>query len=126
MAAWRRAIELSLGDEDTAEQSGSVIRTSAIDPQILPTRPRSAFPKFESYQAALPSLKDGLLVKIIHGGHQAILEFLFGCDTDMTQDGAGKFGEEALDQVEPGAVGGGEGELEAVLGLLRDPGSGLF
>jgi hypothetical protein len=61
---------------------------------------------------------DGLLVKIIHGGHQAILEFLFGCDTDMTQDGAGMFGEEALDQVEPGAVGGGEGELEAVLGLL--------
>jgi hypothetical protein len=35
-------------------------------------------------------VNDGLLVKIIHGGHQAILEFLFGCDTDMTQVGAGK------------------------------------
>ncbi len=44
----------------------------------------------------------------------------------MTQDRAGEFGEEALDEVEPGAVGRGEGEFEAVRGLLRDPGSGLF
>ena len=44
----------------------------------------------------------------------------------MAQDRAGEFGEEALDKVEPGAVGGSEGEFEAVRGLLRDPGSGLF
>ena len=31
----------------------------------------------------------------------------------MAQDGAGEFGEEALDEVEPGAVLGREGELEA-------------
>src|SRR5262249_61940444 len=31
----------------------------------------------------------------------------------MTQDGASELGEEALDQVEPRAVLGGEGELEA-------------
>jgi len=71
-------------------------------------------------------VNDGLLIEVIHGGHDAILEFLFGCDTDMAQDGAGEFGEEALDKIEPGAVGGSEGEFEAVRGLLRDPGSGLF
>jgi hypothetical protein len=44
----------------------------------------------------------------------------------MTQDGAGEFGEEALDEVEPGAVRGSKCEFEAVSGLLREPGSGLF
>ena len=44
----------------------------------------------------------------------------------MAQDRAGELGEEALDKVEPGAVRGSEGEFEAVRGLLRDPGSGLF
>src|SRR5882762_7641784 len=42
-----------------------------------------------------PGVNDGLLIEVIHGGPDAILEFLFGCDTDMTQDGAGEFGEEA-------------------------------
>jgi hypothetical protein len=37
-------------------------------------------------------VNDGLLIEVIHGGHDAILEFLFGCDADMTQDGAGEFG----------------------------------
>jgi hypothetical protein len=64
-------------------------------------------------------VNDGLLIEIVHGGD---FELLFGCDTDMTQNGAGEFGEEALDQVEPGAVGGGEREFEAVRGLLRHPG----
>jgi hypothetical protein len=31
----------------------------------------------------------------------------------MAQDGAGELGEEALDEVEPGAVLGSEGELKA-------------
>ena len=50
---------------------------------------------------------------MIHGSHDAILEFLFGCDADVAQDGAGELGEEAFDQVQPGAVLGREGELEA-------------
>jgi len=33
-----------------------------------------------------------------------ILEFPLGCDTDVAQDGAGKFGKEALDEMEPRAV----------------------
>jgi hypothetical protein len=32
---------------------------------------------------------------------------------DVAQDRAGEFGEEALDEVEPGAILGREGELEA-------------
>jgi hypothetical protein len=42
---------------------------------------------------------DRLLIEVIDGSHDAILELLFGCDTDMTQNGAGEFGEEALDEV---------------------------
>jgi hypothetical protein len=61
-----------------------------------------------------------MLVEVVHGGHETILEFLFGCDTDVTQHGAGEFGKEALDEVEPRAVLGREGEFEAVRGLLGE------
>jgi hypothetical protein len=37
----------------------------------------------------------------IHGGHDAILEFVFRRDADVAQDGTGMFGKETLDQVEP-------------------------
>jgi hypothetical protein len=46
-------------------------------------------------------VNDGVLVEVVHGGHDAILEFLFGCDADVAKDGAGEFGKEALDEVEP-------------------------
>jgi hypothetical protein len=42
-------------------------------------------------------VNDGVLIEVVHGGHDAILEFLFGCDTDVAQDGASEFGKEALD-----------------------------
>ena len=35
-----------------------------------------------------------MAVEFIHGSHDAILEFLFGGDTDMAQDGAGELGKE--------------------------------
>jgi len=38
------------------------------------------------------------------GAPDAILEFLFGCDTDMAQRGTREIGEEALDDVEPRPV----------------------
>ena len=50
---------------------------------------------------------------MIHGGHDAVLEFLLGGDADVAQDGARELGEEPLDEVEPGAVLGREGEFEA-------------
>ena len=60
-----------------------------------------------------PSVNDRVVVEVIDGSHDAVFEFLFGCDADVAQDGARELGEEAFDQVEPGAVLGREGELEA-------------
>jgi hypothetical protein len=44
----------------------------------------------------------------------------------VAQDRAGELGEEALDEVEPGAVLGREGELEAARRLSGEPSSGFF
>ncbi len=66
-------------------------------------------------------MDDGMLVDVVHGGHDAVLEFLFGGDADVAQDGAGELGEGALDEVEPRAVLGCEGELEAARGLFGEP-----
>ena len=71
-------------------------------------------------------MNDGVLIEVVHGDHDAILEFLFGGDADVAQDGAGKFGEEALDEVEPGAVLGSKGEFEAVRWLIGEPGFGFL
>ena len=73
-----------------------------------------------------PGVNDGLSIEEVHCGDDAILEFLFGCDTDVAQDGARELGKETLDEVEPGAMGWREGEFEARCRLLRNPGSGLF
>src|ERR1700683_3754629 len=43
----------------------------------------------------------------------------------MAQHGSGQLGEEALDEVEPRAMLGCEGELEAAGGLLGKPGFGF-
>src|SRR5712691_4212973 len=68
-----------------------------------------------------PSVDDRMLVEVFDGGHDTVLEFYFGCDADMAQDGEGQLGEEAFDQVEPGAMRWCERELEAALGLGSDP-----
>ena len=47
-----------------------------------------------------PGVNDGIAVEIIHGGHEAILEFLLGGDANVPQDGTGEFREEALDEIE--------------------------
>ena len=60
-------------------------------------------------------------VKFVHRGHDAILEFLFGCDADVARNGAGEFGKEAFDKVAPGAVLGSESEFEAMRGLISAP-----
>ena len=71
-------------------------------------------------------MDDGVLIEEVHGGHDAVLEFLLGCDADMAQHRAGELGEEAFDQVEPGAVLGREGEFEAAVRLGGEPGLGLL
>ena len=45
---------------------------------------------------------------------------------DVAQRGSRELGEEALDEIGPGAVLGGEGELEATLELLGEPSLGLL
>ena len=51
---------------------------------------------------------------------------MIGCDADVAQDGAGEFGKEALDEIEPRAVLGSEGEFEAAGGLIGEPGFGFL
>jgi hypothetical protein len=45
-----------------------------------------------------------MAIEFLHGGHDAILEFLLGCDADVAEHGAGELGKEAFDEIEPGAV----------------------
>src|SRR5208337_1918233 len=86
----------------------------------------SSISKFESDHAAWssfvgPSVNDGMAIEVIHGGHDAVLELLFGCDADVAQDRAGELGEEALDEVEPGAVLGREDKFETADRLTGEP-----
>jgi hypothetical protein len=71
-------------------------------------------------------VNDGILVEVVHGSHDAILEFLFGGDTDVAEDGAGELGKKALNEIEPGAVFRCEGEFEAAGGLTGEPGYARF
>ena len=64
-------------------------------------------------------MDDGILVDVVDGGHETLLEFLLRGDADMAQNRAGEFGEEALDQIKPGPVLGREGEGEAAFRLPR-------
>ena len=64
--------------------------------------------------------------ELVHGGHDAVLELLFGCDADVAQHRAGELGEETLDEIEPGAVLGREGEFESAGRLLGEPSLGLL
>ena len=73
-----------------------------------------------------PGVNDRFLIEVVHGGHDTILEFLFGFDADVAQHRASELGEEALDEIEPRAVLGREGELESADRLLSEPGIGLF
>ena len=65
-----------------------------------------------------PRVDHRILNEVVHCSHDAILEFLFGCRTDAAQGGSRKLGKEALDEIEPRAVPGSEGEFEAAGGLI--------
>ena len=58
-------------------------------------------------------MNDRIVVEVVYGGHEALLELLLGGDADVAQDRTGELGEEALDEVEPGAMFGSEGEPES-------------
>jgi hypothetical protein len=73
-------------------------------------------------------MDDWMLVDVIHGSHDAILELLFGCNSDVAQDGARKLGKEAFNfnQVQPRAMLGSEGKFEAARRLFGEPGFRLL
>jgi hypothetical protein len=68
-----------------------------------------------------PSVDDWVSVDVIDAGHDALFELLFRGHADMAQDGASKFGEESLDEIEPGAMRRREGELETTGPLGCEP-----
>ena len=69
-----------------------------------------------------PGVNNRLLIEIVHGSHDPILDFLFGHDADVAEDRAGKFERRSPHEVEPGAILGSEGEFKAVRGLIGEPG----
>ena len=67
----------------------------------------------------------GFTVEIINELHDALFQFVLRADADVTEHRAGGFGKEPLDEIEPGAVLGGEHELKASFGSRRQPSLGL-
>ena len=57
-------------------------------------------------------MDDGVSIEVIHGGHDAIFEFLFGCDADMAQHQRASLEKKPSTRFEPGAVLGREGQFE--------------
>ena len=54
-----------------------------------------------------------MTIDVLDTGHDALLKLMLRSHADVAQDRSGELGEEALDEVEPGAVRGCERELEA-------------
>ena len=66
-----------------------------------------------------------MAVDVVDTGHDALLELVLRCHPDVAQDRSGELGEEALDEVEPGAVLGCERELETAGRSCGKPSSGF-
>jgi len=71
-------------------------------------------------------MDDWMLVDVIHGGHGAILELLFGCHTDVAQDGACKLGKESSTRFSQEPCLGVKVKFEAARRLLGEPGFRLL
>ena len=63
-------------------------------------------------------MDDWMAVEFSHGGHDAILELLLRCDTDMAQHRTSELGEEPFNEIEPGTVRGREGEFETACRMI--------
>src|SRR5258708_10943752 len=73
-----------------------------------------------------PCVDEGMAIDVVDAGHDAFFELVLRVHPDVTQDGAGEIREEALDEIEPGAVLGCEGEPEASRWSSVEPGSCFF
>ena len=74
----------------------------------------------------LPAVDHRVAVEIIDELDDALFELVFRADADVTEHGAGGFGEEPFDEIEPGAVFGGEHEPKASFRSRRQPRLGLL
>ena len=54
----------------------------------------------------MPSVDDRVAVEIMDELHDALFQLVFRADADVAKHGAGDFGEEPLDKIEPRAVFG--------------------
>jgi hypothetical protein len=92
----------------------------------------TAFPNSRIYglcggiDLIVPSVDDRVAVEIMDELHDALFQLVFRADADVTKHGAGGFGEEPLDEIEPRAVLGGEHELKAPFRSRRQPSLGLL
>ena len=66
-----------------------------------------------------------MAIDVLDTGHDALLKLMLRSHADVAQDRSGELGEEALDEVEPGAVRGCERELEASGRASGKPSSGF-
>jgi hypothetical protein len=48
-----------------------------------------------------PFVNDGIQVEVVRGRRDAILEFLFGGDKDVVEDGAGELGKKPSTRLSP-------------------------
>ena len=71
-------------------------------------------------------MNDRSTVDAIDGVQDSLAQFLRRGDADVAEHGAGELGEEALDEIEPGAVLGREYEGEASFGSLGEPSPGFL
>ena len=49
-----------------------------------------------------PSIDHGIVVEVVNELDDALFQFVFRVDADVTKDGARGFGKKALDKIEPG------------------------
>jgi hypothetical protein len=95
-------------------------------------QPSTTFPNFRIYGSrggidlVVPSVDNRVAVEIMDELHDALFQLVFGIDADVTEYGAGGFGEEPLDEIEPGAVLGGEHKLKTSFRSRRQPRLGLL
>jgi hypothetical protein len=73
----------------------------------------------------MPSMDDRIAIEVVDELGDTLFQLVFRVDADVAEHRAGGFGEEALDQVQPGAMLGGEDEPEASLGSGGEPSLGF-
>lgn len=87
---------------------------------------RGGNPSRSTIGSVCPGVDDRIVIEVIDGGDQPILQFLLGGTPDMSQHRAGEeFRKEAFDQIEQEPCIGCEDEFEAARVMFDKPTAGL-